>query len=99
MARNNAAYGIAVTFDMLTSPGTYIYPHEQAHIGIVAYFDQVRDLALRALKNINPPDYSQLFRNLVQGPGEWFPDFLARVLEAVEKRYRLALIKTIWSNN
>lgn len=86
VARNNAAYGIAVTFDMLTSRGTYIYFQEQARIGVVAYFDQVRDLALKALKNINPPDYSQLFRNLVQGPGEWFPDFLARVLEAVEKR-------------
>ena len=51
---------------MLTGHGAYINPVTPASIRLHAYFNQVVDLAFKALKACIPLDPSSYFLNLVQ---------------------------------
>lgn len=59
-------FGLNVTLDMLTGRGQYIDPVSQSMISLHAYFQQVSDLAFKALKLCMPQDSVNCFCSLVQ---------------------------------
>lgn len=71
---------------MLKGHGQYAHPVHQAQTGLNAYFQQVLDLALMALRASTPQNSSTYFCNFIQQPRELFPDYMAYVNEAVECR-------------
>ena len=80
------AYNIPLKLEMLTGQGIYISTQAQSQIGNLMFYDQVKSLAIKALKSITLPKAEELFRNLIQSPNESFLDFLSKVTEAIVKR-------------
>lgn len=77
-AHLNIQYNIAISLDMLTGRGQYVSPMTQAQIGLHACFQQVSDLAFKALKSCTPRDPTAYFHNLIQQPGKMFFNFLVQ---------------------
>ena len=82
-ARINLEYNLNVTCDTGASINPGII---QATVWLHAYFNQVVDLAFKALKACTPRDLSAYFHNLVQQSREFFMDFLRRITEVMERR-------------
>lgn len=62
----------------------FVNPIHLAQIGQQAYYQQVADHAVKALKAMHVQDPSAGFHNLIQQPGQLFTDFVAHVNKAVD---------------
>lgn len=52
--RMNILLNVPVTYDMLTGHGKYVHSVHWAQISLNAYFQQILDLALKALQGTQP---------------------------------------------
>lgn len=82
----NLLINILVTLDMLTVWGNFVHLIRHAQIGQQAYYQQISDLAFKALKACTPWDPSSYFHSLTQQSEDLFIDMFAHVNEVLEQR-------------